>query len=62
MNGHPNVEMTADNRQRFHGAVANELNCDNSVSEIDLQSRYYVHFQTNTIRKGMNHSIHPAMG
>ena len=27
------------------------------VSEIELQSRYYVHFQTNTIRKGMNHLI-----
>ena len=32
------------------------------VSEFDLQSRYYVHFQTNTLGKGMNPYIVPAMG
>ena len=32
------------------------------VSEFELQSRYYVHFQTNTPGKGMNPLILPAMG
>ena len=32
------------------------------VSEFILQSRYYVHFQTNTLGKGMNPLILPAMG
>ena len=28
----------------------------------ELQSRYYVHFRTNTLGKGMNPFILPAMG
>ena len=31
------------------------------VSEFELQSRYYVHFRTNTLDKGMNPLILPAM-
>ena len=33
-----------------------------SISEFELCLRYYVHFQTNTLRKGMNLFILPAMG
>ena len=32
------------------------------VSEFVLQSRYYVHFRVNTLAKGMNPLILPAMG
>ena len=32
------------------------------VSEFVLQSRYYVHFGANTLGKGMNPLILPAMG
>ena len=32
------------------------------VSEFEFQSRYYVHFGTNTLGKGMNPIILPAMG
>ena len=32
------------------------------VSEFVLQSRYYVHFRTNTLGKDMNPLILPAMG
>ena len=32
------------------------------VSEFELQSRYYIHFQTNTLGKGMNPLILPSMG
>ena len=34
--------------------MANELHCDILVSEFELYSRYYVHFQTNTLGKHMN--------
>ena len=29
------------------------LDCGLEVSEFELQSRYYVHFLTNTFKKGM---------
>ena len=32
------------------------------ISEFVLQSRYYVHFRANTLGKGMNPLILPAMG
>ena len=32
------------------------------VHEFILQSRYYVHFRANTLGKGMNPPILPAMG
>ena len=31
------------------------------VSEFELQLRYYIHFQTNTLGKGMNSLILPVM-
>ena len=30
--------------------------------DFELQSRYYVHFRANTLGKGMNPLILPAMG
>ena len=30
------------------GVMANELDCKLKVSEFELHSRYYVHFQINT--------------
>ena len=38
------------------------LDCDVVVSEFELQSRYYVHFQTNTFWKGMKPLISSDMG
>ena len=38
--------------------VAKVLDCNFKVSEFELQSPYYVYFQTNTLRKGMN-PLHP---
>ena len=32
------------------------------VSKFELQLRYYIHFQTNTLGKGMNPLVFPAMG
>ena len=43
------------------GVVVKVMDC-RIVSEFVLQSRYYVHFQVNTLGKGMNPLILPAMG
>ena len=43
------------------GVVATGLDCDIIVSEFKPQSRYYVLFWTNTLKKGMNLLILPAI-
>ena len=45
-----------------HGVMVKALDCTIVVSEFELQSHYYVHFQTNTLGKGMNLLILPSMG
>ena len=44
------------------GVVVKAMDCKIVVSEFVLQSRYYIHFPANTLRKGMNPLILPAMG
>ena len=44
------------------GVMVNAMDCWNVISKFDLQLRYYVHFRTNTLGKGMNPLILPAMG
>ena len=44
------------------GVMVKAMDCGIVVSEFELQSRYYVHSRTNTIGKGMNPLILPAMG
>ena len=36
--------------------------CEIGACEFELQSHYYVHFQANTLGKGMNPHILQAMG
>ncbi len=43
-------------------ALVKAMACGIVASEFELQSRYYVHFLTNTLGKGMNPLILPAMG
>ena len=38
------------------------IDCGIVISEFVLQLRYYVHFQANTLGKGMNPLTLPAMG
>ena len=45
-----------------HGVIIKVLNCGIVVSKFEPQLRYYVHFWTNTLGKGMNPLILPAMG
>ena len=42
--------------------MAKVMDCGIVVSEFVLQSRYYVHFQVDTLGKGMNPLILLAMG
>ena len=44
-------------RPIIHGVMVKVLGCGIVVSEFELKSRYYVHFRTNTIWKGINHLI-----
>ena len=44
-----------------HGKMIKSLDCRIVVSKFELQSRYYVHFQTNTLGKSINPLILPAM-
>ena len=44
------------------GVMVKAMDCRIIVHEFVLQSRYYVHFQANTLGKGMNPLILPAMG
>ena len=43
-----------------HGVMAKVLECNLKISELELQSRYYICFRTNTIGKGMNTLIPPS--
>ena len=45
-----------------HGVMVKAIDCGIVVREFVLQSRYYVHFRANTLGKGMNPLILPAMG
>ena len=45
-----------------HGVVAKVLDYSVVVNEFDHQNRYYVHFRTNTLGKGMNPLILLAIG
>ena len=44
------------------GLVANVLDCDIVVSEFEFQLRYYVHFWTNILEKGMKPFISSTVG
>ena len=44
------------------GVMVKAIDCGILVREFELQSRYYVPFRANTLGKGMNPLILPAMG
>ena len=44
------------------GVMVKAMDCGILVCEFVLQSHYYVHFRANTLGKGMNPLILPAMG
>ena len=44
------------------GVIVKAMDCEIVVRKFVSQSRYYVHFRANTLGKGMNPLILPAMG
>ena len=56
------VSIEISNCGEPYGLMAKLLDCGLKVSELELQSRYYIHFQTNTLWNGMNPLIPPGMG
>ena len=44
------------------GVMVKAMDCEIIVTEFELLLRNYVHFRTNTLGKGMNPLILPAMG
>ncbi len=48
--------------QTIRGVMVKAMDCGIVVRKFVLQSRYYVHFRANTLGKGMNPLILPAMG
>ena len=44
------------------GVMVKAMDCGIVVSEFEFQSLYHVHIRTNTLGKGMNSLILPAMG
>ena len=45
-----------------HDVVINGLDCDIVANEFELQSRHFVHFQTNVLGNGMNLLTPPIIG
>ena len=56
LNDHPNISGCP------RGVIVKAMDGGIIVSEFKLQLRYYVHFRTNTLGKGMDPLILPAMG
>ena len=50
-----------DNGGSPRGVMVKAMDCGIVVSEFEFQSRYYVHFRKNTLEKGMNPLILPAV-
>ena len=49
-------------RRSLRGVMAKVLDCGLKLSEFKLPSHYYIYFQINTLGKGMNPFIPPAIG
>ena len=44
------------------GVMVKVMDCGIIISKFELQLRYYIHFRANTLGKGVNPLILPAMG
>ena len=47
---------------QINGVMVKAMDCGIVVREFVLHSHYYVHFRANTVGKGMNPLIFPAIG
>ena len=48
-------KKTKEIREGPHGVMVKVLDCRITISEFKLQLHYYIHFRTNTLRKGMSY-------
>ena len=53
---------TKTTNEESRGVMVKAMDYGIVVSEFELRSRYYFHFWANTLWKGMNPLILPAMG
>ena len=58
----PDIRRLMRKRGCPRGVMVKAVDCGIVVREFVLQSRYYIHFRANTLGKGMNPLILPAMG
>ena len=56
------MKLTKVKRGCPRGVMVKVMDCGIVEREFVLQSLYYVHFRANTLGKGMNPLILPAMG
>ena len=56
------VYLLFSSKECPRGVLVKAMDYGIVVSEFELQSRYYIHFRANTLGKGMNPLILPAMG
>ena len=56
------LPLNGDVRGCPRGVMVKAMDCGIVVREFVLQSRCYIHFRANTLGKGMNPLILPAMG
>ena len=59
---HTHTHTHIDTEGCPRGVMVKAIDCRIVVSEFELQSRYCVHFRTNTLGKGMKSLILPTMG
>ena len=52
----------AQDETLLHSVMVQAMVCEIVTREFELQSRYNIHFRTNTLGKGMNPLILPDMG
>ena len=55
------VEISLLLEKSLRGVETNVMNCDIVISEFELKSSYYVHFQTNTFGKYVKTFIPPTL-
>ena len=56
------IDLHALDKGCPRGVMVKAMDCGIVVREFVLQLHYYVHFRANTLGKGMNPLILPAMG
>ena len=57
-----NLDFLRETQGCSCGVMVKSMDCKIVVNKLELQTRYYVYFLTDTLRKDMNLLIFPSMG